>query len=292
MQETNDNLLLTHNKTLNDIEKQYIPYVKENIFDRSNIQKYLIETETKIFYGTDALVELNSNENFEDALEMRNILDKLNNLRSELQESVTIKEREFIELEKSRNTALTDCGKSATIRSLTKKNKFSFLHKLFAPFLQKVNGLETFNELVLYPLKQRNDRIIDIELPRVAEEVSKTARINNAGTIDIEDKAVHTIQEVANEAKKLNEKYNLYSLEEMSKMEGRFYVKGLEIASSENSNEVSKVKVGGTLTKLNTKSLDEILKDAELNNRVSASVDYEVQNNSSKELNKKLLFET
>ena len=285
------NIVTIHQNALKDIDSQYIPYIKENIFDEGNISKYILEINTKIFACVCVQYELEALGESEEAFLISEQITKLENLKDKLELAKSNKSKELIDLEQSRNRALQECGRAATAKSLMKRPKVNFLQKLFKPFINKINGVDKFEQLVLKPLRQRNERIIDIELPLVAEEASDLARKNTVATIDVEEEAIETLQDIAKMANTLMEKYEFEELKDMASKNGRYYIKGMEVASSESSNEVSKNQIGGTLTKISTKSFDEIIRELEINARVSIPKIESVHTEKVENLNTNLVFE-
>ncbi len=285
------NIVTVHQNALKDIDSQYIPYVKENIFDEGNISKYIIEINTKIFACTCIQYELETIGENEDAFEVRNQIDELKRIKEKLEKAKSDKHKELIDLEESRNRALVESSKAATVKSLAKRSKVNFIQRLFKPFLNKINGADKFEQLVLKPLRQRNERIIDIELPIVAEEALKIARKNTINLIDCEEEAIEALQKTSRLATALMEKYEFEELEEMASKNGRYYIKGMEVASSESSNEVNKNQIGGTLTKISSKSFEDIIRELEINARVSIPKVEAKQTDKITTLNTNLVFE-
>ena len=285
------NIVTIHQNALKDIDSQYIPYVKENIFDEGNITKYLLEINTKLFDCTCIQYGLEQQEEREDAYKVEKMIESLKIAKAKLEQARSDKTKELIDLEKSRNKALAESGKAATMKSLIKRPKTNFLQKLFQPFINKIKGADKYEQLILKPLRQRNERIIDIELPLVCEEASEITRKNTIGLIDAEEGAIEVLQETSKLATILMEKYEFEELKDMASRNGRYYIKGMEVASSESSNEVNRNQIGGTLTKISTKSFDEIIRELEINARLSipeveAKKDEKVTN-----LNTNLIYE-
>ena len=285
------NIVTVHQNALKDIDSQYVPYVKENIFDQGNISKYILEINTKIFACTCIQYELETIGENGDAFEVRNQIEELKRIKEKLEKAKSDKHKELIDLEESRNRALVESSKAATVKSLAKRSKANFIQRLFKPFLNKINGSDKFEQLVLKPLRQRNERIIDIELPIVAEEASEIARKNTINLIDCEEEAIETLQKTSKLAKVLMEKYEFEELEEMASKNGKYYIKGMEVASSESSNEVNKNQIGGTLSKISSKSFDEIIRELEINARVSIPTVASKQTDKITTLNTNLVFE-
>jgi len=263
------NIVTIHQNALKDIDSQYIPYVKENIFDEGNITKYLLEINTKLFACVCVQYGLEQQEEREDAYKVEKMIESLKIAKAKLEQARSDKTKELIDLEKSRNKALVESGKAATMKSLIKRPKTNFLQKLFQPFINKIKGADKYEQLILKPLRQRNERIIDIELPLVCEEASEITRKNTIGLIDAEEGAIEALQETSKLATILMEKYEFEELKDMASKNGRYYIKGMEVASSESSNEVNRNQIGGTLTKISTKSFDEIIRELEINARLS-----------------------
>lgn len=285
------NIVTIHQNALKDIDSQYIPYVKENIFDEGNITKYLLEINTKLFACVCVQYGLEQQEEREDAYKVEKMIESLKIAKAKLEQARSDKTKELIDLEKSRNKALAESGKAATMKSLIKRPKTNFLQKLFQPFINKIKGADKYEQLILKPLRQRNERIIDIELPLVCEEASEITRKNTIGLIDAEEGAIEVLQETSKLATILMEKYEFEELKDMASKNGRYYIKGMEVASSESSNEVNRNQIGGTLTKISTKSFDEIIRELEINARLSipeveAKKDEKVTN-----LNTNLIYE-
>lgn len=285
------NIVTIHQNALKDIDSQYIPYVKENIFDEGNITKYLLEINTKLFACVCVQYGLEQQEEREDAYKVEKMIESLKIAKAKLEQARSDKTKELIDLEKSRNKALAESGKAATMKSLIKRPKTNFLQKLFQPFINKIKGADKYEQLILKPLRQRNERIIDIELPLVCEEASEITRKNTIGLIDAEEGAIEALQETSKLATILMEKYEFEELKDMASKNGRYYIKGMEVASSESSNEVNRNQIGGTLTKISTKSFDEIIRELEINARLSipeveAKKDEKVTN-----LNTNLIYE-
>ncbi len=285
------NIVTIHQNALKDIDSQYIPYVKENIFDEGNITKYLLEINTKLFACVCVQYGLEQQEEREDAYKVEKMIESLKIAKAKLEQARSDKTKELIDLEKSRNKALVESGKAATMKSLIKRPKTNFLQKLFQPFINKIKGADKYEQLILKPLRQRNERIIDIELPLVCEEASEITRKNTIGLIDAEESAIEALQETSKLATILMEKYEFEELKDMASRNGRYYIKGMEVASSESSNEVNRNQIGGTLTKISTKSFDEIIRELEINARLSipeveAKKDEKVTN-----LNTNLIYE-
>ena len=285
------NIVTIHQNALKDIDSQYIPYVKENIFDEGNITKYLLEINTKLFACVCVQYGLEQQEEREDAYKVEKMIESLKIAKAKLEQARSDKTKELIDLEKSRNKALVESGKAATMKSLIKRPKTNFLQKLFQPFINKIKGADKYEQLILKPLRQRNERIIDIELPLVCEEASEITRKNTIGLIDAEEGAIEALQETSKLATILMEKYEFEELKDMASKNGRYYIKGMEVASSESSNEVNRNQIGGTLTKISTKSFDEIIRELEINARLSipeveAKKDEKVTN-----LNTNLIYE-
>lgn len=285
------NIVTIHQNALKDIDSQYIPYVKENIFDEGNITKYLLEINTKLFACVCVQYSLEQQEEREDAYKVEKMIESLKIAKAKLEQARSDKTKELIDLEKSRNKALAESGKAATMKSLIKRPKTNFLQKLFQPFINKIKGADKYEQLILKPLRQRNERIIDIELPLVCEEASEITRKNTIGLIDAEEGAIEALQETSKLATILMEKYEFEELKDMASKNGRYYIKGMEVASSESSNEVNRNQIGGTLTKISTKSFDEIIRELEINARLSipeveAKKDEKVTN-----LNTNLIYE-
>lgn len=285
------NIVTIHQNALKDIDSQYIPYVKENIFDEGNITKYLLEINTKLFACVCVQYGLEQQEEREDAYKVEKMIESLKIAKAKLEQARSDKTKELIDLEKSRNKALVESGKAATMKSLIKRPKTNFLQKLFQPFINKIKGADKYEQLILKPLRQRNERIIDIELPLVCEEASEITRKNTIGLIDAEESAIEALQETSKLATILMEKYEFEELKDMASKNGRYYIKGMEVASSESSNEVNRNQIGGTLTKISTKSFDEIIRELEINARLSipeveAKKDEKVTN-----LNTNLIYE-
>ena len=285
------NIVTIYQNALKDIDSQYVPYVKENIFDEGNITKYLLEINTKLFACTCVFYDLEQQEEREDVYKVEKIIESLNRAKANLEQARSDKAKELIDLEKSRNKALLESGKAATIKSLIKKSKVNFIQKLFQPFIDRIKGADKYEQLILKPLRQRNERIIDIELPLVCEEASEVSRKNTIGLIDAEEGAIEVLQETSKLATILMEKYEFEELKDMASKNGRYYIKGMEVASSESSNEVNRNQIGGTLTKISTKSFDEIVRELEINARLSipeveAKKDEKVTN-----LNTNLIYE-
>ena len=285
------NIVTIHQNALKDIDSQYIPYVKENIFDEGNITKYLLEINTKLFACTCVQYGLEQQEEREDAYKVEKMIESLKMAKAKLEQARSDKTKELIDLEKSRNKALAESGKAATMKSLIKRPKTNFLQKLFQPFINKIKGADKYEQLILKPLRQRNERIIDIELPLVCEEASEITRKNTIGLIDAEEGAIEVLQETSKLATILIEKYEFEELKDMASKNGRYYIKGMEVASSESSNEVNRNQIGGTLPKISTKSFDEIIRELEINARLSipeveAKKDEKVTN-----LNTNLIYE-
>ena len=285
------NIVTVHQNALKDIDSQYVPYVKENIFDQGNISKYILEINTKIFACTCIQYELETIGENGDAFEVRNQIEELKRIKEKLEKAKSDKHKELIDLEESRNRALVESSKAATVKSLAKRSKANFIQRLFKPFLNKINGSDKFEQLVLKPLRQRNERIIDIELPIVAEEASEIARKNTINLIDCEEEAIETLQKTSKLAKVLMEKYEFEELEDMASKNGKYYIKGMEVASSESSNEVNKNQIGGTLSKISSKSFDEIIRELEINARVSIPTVASKQTDKITTLNTNLVFE-
>lgn len=285
------NIVTVHQNALKDIDSQYVPYVKENIFDQGNISKYILEINTKIFACTCIQYELEAIGENGDAFEVRNQIEELKRIKEKLEKAKSDKHKELIDLEESRNRALVESSKAATVKSLAKRSKANFIQRLFKPFLNKINGADKFEQLVLKPLRQRNERIIDIELPIVAEEASEIARKNTINLIDCEEEAIDTLQKTSKLAKVLMEKYEFEELDEMASKNGKYYIKGMEVASSESSNEVNKNQIGGTLSKISSKSFDEIIRELEINARVSIPTVESKQTDKITTLNTNLVFE-
>jgi hypothetical protein len=183
------NIVTIHQNALKDIDSQYIPYVKENIFDEGNITKYLLEINTKLFACVCVQYGLEQQEEREDAYKVEKMIESLKIAKAKLEQARSDKTKELIDLEKSRNKALVESGKAATMKSLIKRPKTNFLQKLFQPFINKIKGADKYEQLILKPLRQRNERIIDIELPLVCEEASEITRKNTIGLIDAEEGA-------------------------------------------------------------------------------------------------------
>ena len=285
------NIVIVHQNALKDIDSQYLPYVKENIFDEGNISKYIIEINTKIFACTCVLYELETLGENTDAFAVRHQIDELYVIKEKLEKARSDKHKELIDLEESRNRALVESSKAATVKAIAKRSKTNFIQKLFKPFLNKINGADKFEQLVLKPLRQRNERIIDIELPIVAEEASEIARKNTISLIDTEEEAIEALQKTAKLAKELMERFKFEELTEMASKNGRYYIKGMEVASSDSTNEVSKNQIGGTLTKISAKSFDEIIRELEINARLSIPKVEKEQTEKTTTLNTNLVFE-
>lgn len=285
------NIVTVHQNALKDIDSQYLPYVKENIFDEGNISKYIIEINTKIFACTCVLYELETLGENTDAFAVRHQIDELYVIKEKLEKARSDKHKELIDLEESRNRALVESSKAATVKAIAKRSKTNFIQKLFKPFLNKINGADKFEQLVLKPLRQRNERIIDIELPIVAEEASEIARKNTISLIDTEEEAIEALQKTAKLAKELMERFKFEELTEMASKNGRYYIKGMEVASSDSTNEVSKNQIGGTLTKISAKSFDEIIRELEINARLSIPKVEKEQTEKTTTLNTNLVFE-
>ena len=77
----------------------------------------------------------------------------------------------------------------------------------------------------------------------------------------------------------------------MASKNGRYYIKGMEVASSESSNEVNRNQIGGTLTKISTKSFDEIVRELEINARLSIPELESKTDDKAKDLNTNLIYE-
>jgi hypothetical protein len=77
----------------------------------------------------------------------------------------------------------------------------------------------------------------------------------------------------------------------MASKNGRYYIKGMEVASSESSNEVNKNQIGGTLTKISSKSFEDIIRELEINARVSIPKVEAKQTDKITTLNTNLVFE-
>lgn len=285
------NIVTIYQNALKDIDSQYVPYVKENIFDEGNITKYLLEINTKLFACTCVLYDLEQQEEREDVYKLEKIIESLNRAKANLEQARSDKAKELIDLEKSRNKALLESGKAATIKSLIKKSKVNFIQKLFQPFIDRIKGADKYEQLILKPLRQRNERIIDIELPLVCEEASEVSRKNTIGLIDAEEGAIEVLQETAKLAAELMEKYEFTELKDMASKNGRYYIKGMEVASSESSNEVNRNQIGGTLTKISTKSFDEIVRELEINARLSIPELESKIDDKAKDLNTNLIYE-
>lgn len=285
------NIVTVHQNALKDIDSQYLPYVKENIFDEGNISKYIIEINTKIFACTCVLYELETLGENTDAFAVRHQIDELYVIKEKLEKARSDKHKELIDLEESRNRALVESSKAATVKAIAKRSKTNFIQKLFKPFLNKINGADKFEQLVLKPLRQRNERIIDIELPIVAEEASEIARKNTISLIDTEEEAIEALQKTAKLAKELMERFKFEELTEMASKNGRYYIKGMEVASSDSTNEVSKNQIGGTLTKISAKTFDEIIRELEINARLSIPKVEKEQTEKTTTLNTNLVFE-
>lgn len=285
------NIVTVHQNALKDIDSQYVPYVKENIFDEGNITKYILEINTKIFACTCIQYELEAIGENEDAFEVRSQIDQLNKIKEKLEKAKSDKHKELIDLEESRNRALVESSKAATVKSLAKRSKVNFIQRLFKPFLNKINGADKFEQLVLKPLRQRNERIIDIELPIVAEEAMEIARKNTINLIDCEEEAIETLQKTTKLANVLMEKYEFEELADMASKNGRYYIKGMEVASSDSSNEVNKNQIGGTLTKISSKSFEDIIRELEINARVSIPKVEAKQTDKITTMNTNLIFE-
>ena len=71
------NIVTIHQNALKDIDSQYIPYVKENIFDEGNITKYLLEINTKLFACTCVQYGLEQQEEREDAYKVEKMIESL-----------------------------------------------------------------------------------------------------------------------------------------------------------------------------------------------------------------------
>ena len=285
------NIVTIHQNALKDIDSQYIPYVKENIFDEGNITKYLLEINTKLFDCTCIQYGLEQQEEREDAYKVEKMIESLKIAKAKLEQARSDKTKELIDLEKSRNKALAESGKAATMKSLIKRPKTNFLQKLFQPFINKIKGADKYEQLILKPLRQRNERIIDIELPLVCEEASEITRKNTIGLIDAEEGAIEVLQETSKLATILMEKYEFEELKDMASRNGRYYIKGMEVASSESSNEVNRNQIGGTLTKISTKSFDEIIRELEINARLSIPEVESKKDEKVTNLNTNLIYE-
>ena len=285
------NIVTIHQNALKDIDSQYIPYVKENIFDEGNITKYLLEINTKLFACVCVQYGLEQQEEREDAYKVEKIIESLKIAKAKLEQARSDKTKELIDLEKSRNKALAESGKAATMKSLIKRPKTNFLQKLFQPFINKIKGADKYEQLILKPLRQRNERIIDIELPLVCEEASEITRKNTIGLIDAEEGAIEALQETSKLATILMEKYEFEELKDMASKNGRYYIKGMEVASSESSNEVNRNQIGGTLTKISTKSFDEIIRELEINARLSIPEVEAKRDEKVTNLNTNLIYE-
>ena len=186
---------------------------------------------------------------------------------------------------------MAESGKAATMKSLIKRPKTNFLQKLFQPFINKIKGADKYEQLILKPLRQRNERIIDIELPLVCEEASEITRKNTIGLIDAEEGAIEVLQETSKLATILMEKYEFEELKDMASRNGRYYIKGMEVASSESSNEVNRNQIGGTLTKISVKSFDEIIRELEINARLSIPEVESKKDEKVTNLNTNLIYE-
>ena len=77
----------------------------------------------------------------------------------------------------------------------------------------------------------------------------------------------------------------------MASRNGRYYIKGMEVASSESSNEVNRNQIGGTLTKISVKSFDEIIRELEINARLSIPEVESKKDEKVTNLNTNLIYE-
>ena len=245
MVDVKNNLITSFENAQDDIIKQYDPYVKEYIFDKGALTKYLIETETKLFgaYETKENIKIEKH----DTTEIDNILAILQ------------------ELQKSRDEELVEAGKITKTNLLAKTTKNNFFAKLFAALFKKVNGVEKFNDYVIKPAKSKVERILSEQLPRVAKENEERAKKHNSAVLALEERAIATLQDVSNRAKELQEQYKNLVSADFVRSAGKYYVKGLEIASDSMTNGINPLAVGGTIVKINTKSVREIIDSVDEN---------------------------
>ena len=90
------NIVTIYQNALKDIDSQYVPYVKENIFDEGNITKYLLEINTKLFACTCVLYDLEQQEEREDVYKVEKIIESLNRAKANLEQARSDKAKELI----------------------------------------------------------------------------------------------------------------------------------------------------------------------------------------------------
>jgi hypothetical protein len=263
MVDTKNNLITSFENAQDDIIKQYEPYVKEYIFDRGALKKYLTETETKLFGAYETKTNLKIEDH--DTTEIDNMIEILQKLREELLTGIQTLDDNFKELEESRDEELKETSKITKTNLLAKTPKNNLFAKLFAVLFKKVKGVEKFKDYVIKPAKAKVERILFEQLPKVAKQNEERAKKQNAIVLALEERSIATLQDISNKARELQEQYKNLVSEDFVRSAGKYYVKGMEIASESMTNGINPLAVGGTIVKINTKTIREIIDDVDEN---------------------------